>query len=55
MVSKITQWKPDSSRGNISALSADITQKRHHISTKSVDMTTLSAIADKEAIIWGEK
>lgn len=34
-----------SSRGSISALSADITQKRHYISTKSADMTTLVAIS----------
>ena len=33
-----------SSRESISALSADITQKRHYISTRSADMTTLCAI-----------
>jgi len=33
-----------SSRRSISALSADIIQKRHHISTKSADMTTLGEI-----------
>jgi len=33
-----------SSRGSISALSADITQKWHHIGIKSADITTLSEI-----------
>jgi len=36
------------SRGSISALSADITLKWWHISTKSADITKLSAIAHKE-------
>ncbi|MBO8131915.1 MAG: hypothetical protein H0Z29_10470 [Candidatus Marinimicrobia bacterium] len=33
-----------SSIGSISALSADIIQKRHHISTKSANITTLGEI-----------
>jgi len=35
-----------SSRGSISALSADITPKWNYISTKSADITKLSEMAD---------
>jgi len=38
----------NSSIGSISALSADITPKWHHISTKSADITTLNAMNNEK-------